>query len=122
MYVQSFKELYVWQKAFKLVKEVYYMTSKLPREELYVMVSQMRRAAISISSNIAEGKKRKTIKDFLYFLRIADSSASELESQLLIAKEIYITIDFSKAFDLLEQIQKMLCVMIQKLHQLPPKS
>lgn len=122
MYVQSFKELYVWQRAVELAKEVYRITGQLPREELFVMVSQMRRSTISISSNIAEGKKRKTKNDFLYFLRIADSSASELESQLIIVKAIYTTIDFSKAFGLLEQIQKMLCVMIQRLHRLPSKS
>lgn len=115
MYIQSFKELIVWQKSIKLVKEIYRATSKLPESELYGLVSQMRRAAVAIPSNIAEGKKRKTKKDFLQFLRIADGSAAELETQIIIAKDIYPKVNFSKAELLLEEVQKMLVTIIKRL-------
>ena len=87
MYIESFKDLIVWQKSMSLVKEVYVITSNFPKSEIYGLTSQMRRAAVSIPSNIAEGKKRKTKNDYVQFLRIANGSAAELETQLL---EIYI--------------------------------
>lgn len=115
MYIQSFKELVVWQKAIDLVLEIYKITSLLPKTELYTLSSQMKRSAISIPSNIAEGKKRKTKTDFLHFLRIADSSAAELETQLIIAQKIYSNINYNMAFSLIEEVQKMLIVIIRKL-------
>lgn len=115
MYVESFKQLIVWQKSIRLVKEVYNFTGQLPREELYGLTNQMRRCAVSIPSNIAEGKKRRTKKDFLQFLRIADGSAAELETQIIIAKELYPLIDYFKAEALLEEVQKMLITIIKKL-------
>lgn len=75
----------------------------------------MRRAAIAIPSNIAEGKKRKTKKDFVHFLRIADGSAAELETQLIIFKKLYPQIITSECEGLLLEIQKMLSTMIRKL-------
>lgn len=115
MYVESFKQLKVWCKAVELVKEVYRCTGYFPREELYGLTSQMRRSAVSIPSNIAEGKKRKTAKDFVYFLRIASGSAAELETQVIIAKDLYPSFDYSMVVSSLDEIQKMLTVMIQKL-------
>lgn len=115
MYIKSFKELIVWQRSIELVKEIYKITSRFPESELYGLVSQMRRASVAIPSNIAEGKKRKTRKNFLQFLRIADGSAAELETQVIIAKDLYSRIDFSKAEQLLEEVQKMLITMIKKL-------
>lgn len=115
MYVESFKQLIVWQRSIELVREVYLITGNFPKEELYGLVSQMRRAAISIPSNIAEGKKRSTRKDFLQFLRIADGSAAELETQTIIAKGLYPKIDFLKAELLLTEVQKMLTTMIKSL-------
>ena len=115
MYIESFKQLIVWQKSMQLVKEIYMTTSALPREEIYGLVSQMRRSAVSIPSNIAEGKKRKTAKDFLHFLRIADGSAAELETQIIIAKDLYPQIDFFVVLSLLEEVQKMLITIIKKL-------
>ena len=115
MYVQSFKELIVWQKSILLTKQIYKITQNFPRDELYGLTSQMRRCAVSIPSNIAEGKKRKTKKDFLQFLRIADGSAAELETQLIIAKDIYNDIDFTVVESLLEECQKMLITIIRKL-------
>ena len=115
MYIESFKQLIVWQRAIELVKEIYKVTEQFPKSELYGLTNQIRRASISIPSNIAEGKKRKTKKDFLQFLRTSDGSAAELETQIIIAKDLYSEINFSKIESLLEEGQKMLITMIKKL-------
>lgn len=115
MYIQSFKELVVWQKSMELVKDIYQLTGDLPKEEIYGLTSQMRRAAISIPSNIAEGKKRKTRNDFIQFLRIADGSAAELETQLLLVKDLYMLTKIDHALGLVGEVQKMLTVMINRL-------
>lgn len=117
MYIQSFKQLIVWQKSINLVQEIYRCTSPLPKEELYGLTSQMRRAAISIPSNIAEGKKRKTRKDFIKFLRIADGSAAELETQIIITNGLYPSINCSTASSLLEEVQKILITIIRQLEK-----
>lgn len=115
VYIESFKQLIVWQKAVALAKDVYKTTAQLPREELYGLISQMRRAAVSVASNIAEGKKRKTVKDFLQFLHIADGSAAELETQLMIARDLFPSVDFNTCSALLEEVQKILTVIVRKL-------
>jgi len=115
MQIVSFKDLIVWQRSMDLTREIYLVTEKLPQKEVFGLQSQMRRCAVSIPSNIAEGKKRKTRKDFLQFLHIADGSAAELETQLLLAESIYTNLDCGKAKHLLEEVQKMLAVMIRKL-------
>ena len=83
-----FKELKVWEKAINLVTDTYTKTRNFPKEELYGLTSQIRRSAVSIPSNIAEGCGRKTNKDFANFLGIALGSAFELETQLIIAKNL----------------------------------
>jgi len=115
MYLKSYKELKVWQKSIELVRQIYNITSKFPRSEIYVLSSQMQRSAVSIPSNIAEGHLRKNIKEFLQFLRVSYGSTAELETQLIIAKDLYQNINYSKTESLLEEIQKMLNVMIKKL-------
>ena len=115
--IHSFKELIVWQKSMDLVEAIYLATAKLPQSEQYGLVSQMRRCAISIPSNIAEGKKRGTRKDFTQFLRIADGSAAELETQVLIAQRLYRAVDFSGPKSLLDEVQRMLSVMIKKMSE-----
>jgi four helix bundle protein len=125
MYLASFKELIVWQKAVDLAKEIYRTLQKMPSSETFGIRSQMQRAAVSIPSNIAEGKKRGTRKDFMQFLRIADGSAAELETQVLIAESVYPQLDFIKTKQLLEEVQKMLAVMLKRLgmnEQLSAKS
>ncbi len=82
----SYKDLQVWQKAVEFVKTVYSITKKFPEDEKFGLVNQMRRAAVSIASNIAEGKARNTDKEFLNFLYIARGSAAEVETQIFIAK------------------------------------
>ena len=80
----TYSDLIVWQKAIDLVVEIYRLVSFLPKDENFVISQQMRRAAISIPSNIAEGQSRKSKKEFLNFLSIATGSKSELETQLII--------------------------------------
>jgi len=99
-----------------LVKEIYFVTEQLPKIEIYGLVSQMRRSAISIPSNIAEGHRRRGLGDFLRFLSIADGSAAELETQLIICKQLYPALNYSKADALLLEIQKMLTSIIIKLN------
>lgn len=114
----TYKDLTVWQRAIELVVEIYKLTDKFPREETYGLVSQMRRAAVSIPSNIAEGRYRGTQKDYSQFLRVAYGSGAELETQIEIAKRVFakINIDYVKANNLLEEVMKMLNVMIRKLN------
>jgi len=82
--MHNFRELKIWQKSRDFVSEVYTITSKFPEKEKHVLISQINRSVISISSNIAEGSGRNGIKDFQRFLDIAIGSAFELESQLII--------------------------------------
>lgn len=119
MFVASYKDLIVWQKSMAVVKEVYSLTEKLPKIEQYSLSNQMRRAAVSIPSNIAEGYKRKGLGEYLYFLSVADGSAAELETQLYIVKDIYPSIETQRILLLLEEVQKMLMAMIKKLNPKP---
>lgn len=112
---QAYKDLIVWQKSIILVKEIYKITRILPPIEDRGLKSQMQRSAISIPSNIAEGRKRGTRKDFTNFLRIANGSLAELETQLIIAKELYSLKETSTAEGLLEEVAKMLSVMIGRM-------
>lgn len=115
MYLKSYKELIVWQKSIQLVKEVYKLTNEFPKNETYGLSNQMRRAAISIPSNIAEGYSRKNTKKYLQFLRISYGSGAELETQTIIAKDLYNKLDYETADLLLKEVMKMLNSMIQKL-------
>lgn len=115
MKVNSYKELIVWQKSIVLVNEVYSITKQLPKSETYGLASQMQRAGVGIPSNIAEGYRRNHRAEFVQFLGIAISSAAELETQIIICKQQYIDIDYSKAELLVEEVQKMLYSMISKL-------
>lgn len=86
--IDSYKDLIVWQRAMDIAKGVYKIAKLLPKDELFVLSSQMRRAAISIPSNIAEGQARNSSKEFRNFLSVAKGSAAELETQLLLCVEI----------------------------------
>ena len=113
----SYKELIVWQKAMDLVEETYFVVKRLPKEELYALSDQMRRAAVSIPSNIAEGQVRNSTKEFVNFLSIARGSNAELQTQLLICVKLrYLKEnDISKALGVSEEVGKMLQTIIQKL-------
>jgi four helix bundle protein len=113
---KSYKNLKVWQKSIELVRLIYKITNRFPKSEVFSLVSQIRRAAISIPSNIAEGYGRKSHKEYLQYYSITYGSALETETQLIISKDLgFIT---EKEFDavscLLTEIIKMLYVMVFK--------
>src|SRR5215831_20920415 len=88
MKVKTYQELIVWQRSMDLVEAVYKVSRDFPREELYALASQLRRAAVSTASNIAEGQGRRTTSDFLRHLSIAYGSLLEAETQMLIARRL----------------------------------
>ncbi|HUZ92598.1 MAG TPA: four helix bundle protein [Candidatus Paceibacterota bacterium] len=114
MYLKSYKELIVWQKSCDLVFAIYALTDQFPKEETYSLGSQMRRAAVSIPSNIAEGSRRKDIPEYLQFLRIADASSAELETQIFLSRRLYPMLEYSITEKFLEEVQKMPNVMIAR--------
>ena len=124
MYLKSYKELIVWQKSIRLVKQVFILTAKFPKSELYGIVSQIRRAAVSVPSNIAEGYGRRSTKEYLHFYSIAYGSALELETQIIIAKELSFAQedDFVSVDQLLEEVLKMLNKMTTQMKQLNARS
>ena len=108
--VRDYKDLHVWQKGMQLAKEIYLMTGKFPAEEKFGLVSQMRRAAVSIPSNIAEGQARNTTGEFVQFNSHAEGSAAEVDTQLRLSIELgYCAAnDVETVFRLLTDVQKML--------------
>ena len=117
MILHSYKDLIVWQRSMDLVLAVYMSTSQLPTDERFGLISQIRRAAVSIPSNIAEGRTRGSRKEFVQFVRIAFASCAELETQILIAQKLSSLgkIDYTKTLGLLTEVSKMLRSMIIKL-------
>jgi four helix bundle protein len=115
--VQDFRNLLVWQKSHELALEIYRLSRDFPREELYGLASQMRRAAVSIPSNIAEGCGRGSDPDFGRFLVIAMGSSSELEYQLLLAKDLgYVDTTMHESLERkIMEIKKMLSSLIQRV-------
>jgi len=115
--MKTFRDLLVWQKAMKVVTEVYQITQSFPKEELYGLTSQIRRSAVSIPSNMAEGYGRNSTKDYLRFLQIANGSLYELQTQIEIALNLeYITKqDFEKAYENSREIERMLSSLIRKI-------
>jgi four helix bundle protein len=97
-------QLEVWQQAIALVKDIYQLTASFPQQENYALASQMRRAAISVPSNIAEGAARTGDREFLKFLSIARGSLSELETQVIIAKELSYLTDDAEIMGRLEKV------------------
>lgn len=118
MAVKGYRELIVWQKAMQAAEEVYALVKKLPKEETYAMSDQVRRAAVSIPSNIAEGQSRNSTKEFIQFLSIANGSKAELETQLDLCVRIGMlqTSDIETTMSLLSEIGKMINAMIWKLN------
>ena len=119
--LQSHKELIVWQKSMDLVVAIYALTSGFPKEELYGLTSQIKRSATSIPSNIAEGRKRGTPRDYRQFLLIAFGSAAELETQIEIAKRLGFgqPETHEQAEKLLLEILRMLAKMTTTLRPTP---
>lgn len=107
---QNYKDLVVWQKGIALAKAIYGLTQGFPGEEKFGLVAQMRRAAVSIPSNIAEGQARHTTGEFIQFISHAEGSTAELETQLILSGELgFTTPDKSHSeFVLLDDIRRML--------------
>lgn len=118
MRIRDYKNLLVWKKAMDLVVEIYNITKLLPKEETYCISDQLRRSAVSVPSNIAEGQSRNSVKEFIQFLAIARGSLAELETQLIICERVnMITInDIIKAQDLSSEVGKMINGLISKLN------
>jgi len=109
--IKSYKDLLIWQKGIVLVVKVYKLVKTFPKEELFSLTSQIKRASVSISSNISEGYGRNTDKSFSYFLDISRGSLNELETQLIIAKELQFITDlnlYSEIVSLIQEESKMI--------------
>jgi four helix bundle protein len=102
---KTHKDLDIWKLGIELVKEIYILTKKFPASEQYCLVSQLRRCAVSIPSNIAEGAARSSKKEYIQFLYIALGSLSELETQLIISKELKYMSD-SEVFEKIEKLRR----------------
>ena len=115
--MRNYRDLFVWQKSMALVTEVYSITRLFPKEELYGLASQIRRSAVSIPSNIAEGYGRYSTNDYTRFLQIAIGSLYELQTQLEICLNLgYLSKDtFEKIYEQSREIERMLSSLIKKV-------
>ena len=119
---KHYKDLLIWQKGMKLCKLMYRLTSEFPSDERYGLTSQMRRAVVSVPSNIAEGQARQGTREFLQFLSHAEGSLAELETQLLLSVELSFATqdDVSLLLKELDELQKMLVALKRKLSSYSP--
>ena len=124
MQLKKYQELIAWQKAIALVTEVYSFTSAFPQHEIYGLTSQLRRAAVSIPSNIAEGQGRATKGEFIQFLCHARGSLHEVETQIVIAKNLrYLTAEKEQLLlDALSELGRILNGLIASLQKQPTRS
>lgn len=119
MAIRTFKDLIVWQKAYALVLKLYKVTKHFPAEEKFGIISQIRRASIAIPSNIAEGYGRQYLKQYIQFLYIAYGSGAELETQLMLSKDLGF-LDEEKYKELIEkyyEVERMLMALIKSLEK-----
>lgn len=116
--IKSFRDLNIWQKGIDLVKDIYKETQNFPRQEIYGLTNQIRRAAISIPSNIAEGHIRQHRAEFRQFLSVALGSLAELETQIVISRELnYISTEKSlNVIDQMGSLGKMIRGLIKRLN------
>ena len=113
--MSDYKELIVWQKSMDLAETVYKLTKQFPKDELFGLTSQVRRSAVSIASNIAEGSSRGGKKEFIQFLLIARGSASELETQVLLSSKVGYVLDVSSIIQEVTSVRQMLNALIRSL-------
>ena len=115
--VRSYRDLLIWQKGIELVAEIYQLTNQFPQHELYGLTNQIRRAAVSIPSNIAEGQSRQYANEFRQFLHIALGSLSEVDTQMVLALRLsYINEGQQKAIEQqIIELKKMTRALINKL-------
>lgn len=112
----NFRKLEIWRLSMELVKQVYALSKNLPESEKFGLISQVQRCSISIPSNIAEGSGRTSNKEFNHFLKIAISSSYELETQLILANELY-SIEIEEISNELRNIQNMIGGFLRKLNE-----
>jgi four helix bundle protein len=119
MSLQHYRQLVVWQKAMELVKAIYEVTERFPKHEVYGLTSQIRRAAVSVPSNIAEGQGRDSTKEFLHHLSMAYGSLMEVETQLLIAESLtYIDqADSAKILERTAETGRLINGLVRSLRQ-----
>jgi len=114
--IRGFRDLEVWQKAMDLVVEIYRLTRSFPSDERYGLTSQLRRAAVSVPSNIAEGRGRFGLGGFLYHLSVSNGSLGELETQLLISARLgYLDQENRAVFDRTAEVHRLLAGMVRAL-------
>ena len=112
---KGYEDLIAWQKAIVLVENIYKATSQFPKEEVYTLVSQIKKAAVSIPSNIAEGHARSSRKEFGYFLSVAIGSTAEVKTQLIIAKKLNFIDDnsYNSVLSLVVEVEKILKALLK---------
>src|SRR2546427_6647031 len=116
MKAQNYRDLLVWQKGIELAKLLYPLSAQFPQEEKFGLVAQMRRAAVSIPSNIAEGQARHTTGEFVQFISHTEGSLAELETQLRLSVEGFcLEREIQNDFHLMEELRKMLNSLRRKL-------
>lgn len=115
--MHKYKELKLWQKSIELVSEIYRLTSTFPEMERFNLISQINRAAVSISSNIAEGAGRNSNKEFVHFLAVSHASTYEVETQLIISKNLgyLLDSDSERMLERIVELQKMSYTLQEKL-------
>jgi four helix bundle protein len=117
--MKTYRDLIIWQKSMDLVTEIYKISKRFPNDEVYGLISQIRRCAISIPSNIAEGYGRNSTNDYIHFLRIAAGSLYELQTQIEISLNL-LYIDktrFDEIYERSREIERMLSSLISKLRK-----
>jgi len=115
--IVTFRDLVAWQRAMELAEAVYRLTALLPSDERFGLTSQLRRAAVAIPSNIAEGYSRQSRQDYLRFLRMSRGSLSELSTQIEIARRVELCDPGQQLLDLIEEVGRILNALIRSLEQ-----
>ena len=115
--IKTYRDLLIWQKSMALVSEVYKLTKSFPNEEMFGLSAQLRKASVSVPSNIAEGYGRNSTKDYVRFLHIAIGSLYEIQTQIEIAFELkYLpSEDFTRLDKLMKEIERMISSLLRKL-------
>ena len=115
--IKDFKDLIIWQRGMEIAEKCYFLTKFFPKEELYGMVQQVRRAAVSIPANIAEGYGRRSKRDYARFLNISQGSINELQTHLILSSRVGLCEekDIQPTISLLQEETRMIASLIRKL-------
>ncbi|MDJ0724900.1 MAG: four helix bundle protein [Prochloraceae cyanobacterium] len=115
----SYREQFIWKRAVQLSVNCYKLTEKFPNSELYGLTNQIRRSSVSVPSNIAEGYGRRSTKEYIQFLYIALGSLRELDTQLIIAREVKL-LDQKFFVDIINEVEEMQRIMVSSINKLKP--